>query len=183
LRVLRPSEYVNDYDFEAWLLRDGFGCGAPALTGLFQGRVRAEFPVPQACAPQGCELPDAYATGWRIVVQTGAELLTFDALGAVQSRVPMDPNRRSVILPRSETPTLLPPDVLPRTNAVFARDGTTFFQYRATGPGSGRLVRVDTATGQESPPSETVRCAEPATLSLAGDVLILSCGTGVTAFG
>lgn len=47
---------------------------------------------------------------------------------------------------------------------------------------SRQLVRVDTATGQEALPSETVRCAEPVTLSIAADVLILSCGKEVTAF-
>ena len=66
---------------------------------------------------------------------------------------------------------------------MFAQEGAVFFQYRATSPGSGQLVKVDTATGQEAPPSETVRCTEAVTLSIAADVLILSCGKEVTAFG
>lgn len=140
-------------------------------------------PVPQACDPHGCELLDAYATDRQVVLQTSTESLTLDTLGAVRTRGPMDPNGRSVVLPDSATPAPLPPGAIPRTNTVFAQDGAVFFQYRATSPGSGQLVEIDTATGQETPPSETVRCADPVTLSIAADVLILSCGTQVMAFG
>jgi hypothetical protein len=181
-RALRPAEYVNTYDYETWLLRDGIGCGTPTLTRMFDGRRQTGTPITQDCDPSGCELPYAYATSREIVVQTAARLLTLDLLGTLRASVPIEKDRRSVILPDATTPTVLPAGVTPRANTVFARDGATSFQYRPTGGDAGQLVRIDTATGRASEPSETVRCAEP-TLSISATVLILSCRSGVLAFG
>lgn len=181
-RVLRPAEYVNGYDYETWLFRDGVGCGTPTLTKLFDGRRQTETPVAQDCDPAGCEVPNAYATSREVVVQTEAQLLTFDILGALRSSAPIAQDRGSVVLPDATAPTVLPAGVTPRANTVFAQSGATLFQYRASGRDSGRLVRIDTATGRESAASETVRCAEPK-MSISVAVLILSCRSGVTAFG
>jgi hypothetical protein len=181
-RTLQFNEYTIGYDFHTWLLRDGVGCGTPTLTRMYRGGRQIETPVAQSCDPPGCELPDAYATSEELVIHTGTRLLTFDVVGALQSSTPIEPDRRSVVLPNRETPTLLPAGVTPRGNAVFAKDGATLFQYQETSPGSGRVVRIDTATGRESAPSETVRCTDPA-LSISAAVLILSCRTGVIAFG
>jgi hypothetical protein len=181
-RSLRAAEYVNDYDYDNWLLRDGIGCGTPTLTKLFDGRPQNETPVAEDCDPAGCELPDAYATSREVVVRTEARLLTFDLLGTLRSRVPIEKDRGSVILPDATTPTILPAGVRPRVNTVFTLDGGTSFQYRAAGTDSGQVVRVDTATGRESEPSETVRCTAPQ-LSISLTVLILSCRSGVFAFG
>jgi hypothetical protein len=98
LRTAPFFDYVHN-DASGWLLRDGAGCGTPMLTGSFEGRVDTETPVSHGCAPEGCELVDAYATGQQVVVQTRTELLSFDFLGALRSRVPITPDRRSVVLP------------------------------------------------------------------------------------
>jgi hypothetical protein len=182
-RVFRQAEYVDDYDYVTWLLRDGAGCGTPTLTSMWAGRVQTETPVAEGCVPQGCELPEAYAARGRLVIQTGTTLLTFDARGTVRSRLAIEPDGRSVILPDDVAPTPLPPGVLPRTNAVFAREGATIFYYRATSDESGRLVGMDTATGREISHSDPMDCAKPASMSLAADVLIVTCGSAVLAFG
>jgi hypothetical protein len=68
-------------------------------------------------------------------------------------------------------------------NAVLPWDGAAYFQHRATGGGSGVLVRADSTTGREAARSETVGCAKPDGLSLADKVLVVSCGGEVLAFG
>lgn len=183
-RSVLPDEYTNTVNGSTnWLLRDGIGCGAPMLTTLFDGVPQSWTPAAPACDLHGCELVDAYATPDHVVVQTATELLTYDRYGLPQAHTPLDPNRRSVILPKTPTPTLLPPGAIPRKNTVVARDGASYVRFRATGDNSGQLVTVDTATGTESPPSETLPCAEPTDMTIAADTLILQCGSTMMAFG
>ncbi|MEV4315060.1 hypothetical protein [Actinocrispum sp. NPDC049592] len=184
VRAIRNDEYTNLSSSTTWLLRDGSGCGAPTLTRLMDGIPQSQTPAaPVGCEPQGCDLADAYATPEHVVVQTATELLTFDPFGTLQSHTPAPADRRSVLPPKAATPTLLPPDAMPRKNTVFARDGATYITYRATGPTSGHLIAVDTTTGTENPPSETLPCAQPAAMSMAAGEVILECGSTVTAFG
>ncbi len=183
IRAIRSDEYTNASSGTTWLLRDGSGCGAPTLTRLMQGVPQSQTPAAPGCEPQGCNLVDAYATPEHVVVQTATELLTFDPFGTLQSRTPAPSDRRSVLPPKAGAPVLLPPDAMPRKNTVFARDGATYITYRATGPTSGQLVAVDTTTGTENPPSETLPCAQPAGMSIAAGNVILQCGSTMTAFG
>jgi hypothetical protein len=179
-------DYVDDSSI-GWLLRDGVGCGTPILTRMFDGRVQTEIPISQGCAPEGCELPDAYATPAQVVLQTKTELLELDLVGKARSRVPLPADRRSVVRSDNESaplvPTLLPRGVVPRVNALLPWDGAAYFQYRAAGGGSGVLVRADSTTGRETARGETVGCAKPDGMSLADNVLIVSCGSEVMAFG
>lgn len=182
-REIRQSEYIGEYDEATWLLRDGIGCGTPRLTGMFRGRVQTDVPVTRGCAQGGCALVTAYGALSDVVIQTDTELLTFDFRGTLRAHTPITPDRRSVVLVDHPTPTLLPAGVTPRTNAVFARAGALLVHYRTTGAKSGELVMTDAATGRVLATSEGQDCAKPDGISVGMQVVLLSCGSRVLAFG
>lgn len=165
----------------AWLVRDGVGCGPATITGFLSWTPTGEIQVPFATrCDVGCEVLDVFATAREIVVQTDTELLTFamQGLHGPRTRTAIDPGSRAVAEPGEPADGFIdtirvPADSDPRTNTVVA--GDVWYQFRATGPAAGHVVRVNPATGDTSPPSEELPCGKPV-LSVAAGVLIASCG-------